>query len=281
MVIDKILNNNVVIIKNSKNVEKVIMGRGIGFQKKVGEPVDKSKIEKIFTITDEKTANRLQELLVEIPLEYITLTEEIITYGKTYLGKKLNDIIYVSLVDHIYNAVERHLEGIAIKNTLLWEIKRFYPYEYEVGKEALKMIEKRLEVSLSEDEARFIAMHFVNAEMDNSNMEDMYQITKVMQEITNIVKFKFQIQFNEDSVYYYRFITHLKFFAQRLVTRTSYQDIEDNDLLDIVKIRYKNAYQCVLQIEKFIQKTYHYNLSNEEKLYLTIHIERVVYKANN
>lgn len=49
----------------------------------------------------------------------------------------------------------------------------------------------------------------------------------------------------------------------------------------MVKVRYKNAYQCVNQIEKFIENKYDYRLSNEEKLYLTIHIERVVYKTNS
>ena len=38
-----------------------------------------------------------------------------------------------------------------------------------------------------------------------------------MQEIENIVRYRFKIEFNEESDYYYRFITHLKFFAQRLV----------------------------------------------------------------
>lgn len=281
MIIDKILNNNVITVKNDKNLEKVIMGRGIAFQKKIGDNVDESKIEKVFTITDQNTSNRLQELLVNIPLDYLKITEEIIAYGKTYLGKRINDMIYVSLVDHIYTAIDRYLEGIAVKNALLWEIKRFYPDEFEVGKEALKMIEKDLKVSLPEDEAGLIALHFVNAEMDESRMEDMYQITKVMQEISNIVKYRFQIEFDESSVYYYRFITHLKFFAQRLISKNTYQNIEDNDLLDMVKVRYKNAYQCVNQIEKFIENKYDYRLSNEEKLYLTIHIERVVYKTNS
>lgn len=281
MIIDKILNNNVITVKNDKNLEKVIMGRGIAFQKKVGDNVDESKIEKVFTITDKKTSNHLQELLVNIPLDYLKITEEIVTYGKTYLGKRINDMIYVSLVDHIYTAIDRYLEGIAVKNALLWEVKRFYLYEFEVGKEALKMIEKNLKVSLPEDEAGFIALHFVNAEMDESSMEDMFQITKVMQEISNIVKYRFQIEFDEDSVYYYRFITHLKFFAQRLINKNTYQNIEDKDLLDMVKVRYKNAYQCVNQIEKFIENKYDYRLSNEEKLYLTIHIERVVYKTNS
>ena len=110
-------------------------------------------------------------------------------------------------------------------------------------------------------------------------MQNMYAITKVMQEISNIVKYKFQIEFDENSVYYYRFITHLKFFAQRLISGKTFEDMDDSSLLDMVKTKYKNAYYCVNEISNFIYRKYKYELSDEEKLYLTIHIERVVYKT--
>lgn len=279
MIIDKVLNNNVIVVKD-KHIEKVIMGRGISFQKKVGDEIDPSKIEKVFTLTNQEALNKLQELIVDIPLEYLELTEEIIVFSKTRLGKRINEMIFISLVDHIFTSVARYLEGITIKNALLWEIKRFYPDEFEVGKVAISMIEKKLKVQLPEDEAGFIALHFVNAEIDEDSMQNMYEMTKVMQEISNIVKYKFQIEFDESSVYYYRFITHLKFFAQRLLTKTTYHSEDDQDLLDLVKRRYKNAYQCVEDIASFIKKKYAYTLSDEEKLYLTIHIERVIYKTN-
>lgn len=279
VIIDKVLNNNVITVKD-RNIEKVIMGRGISFQKKAGDEVDVKKIEKVFTLTDKEVSNKLKELIVDIPLEYLELTEEIVVFSKASLGKRINEMIFVSLVDHIFTSVERYLEGISIKNALLWEIKRFYPDEFEVGKMAIQMIDKKLKVHLPEDEAGFIALHLVNAEMDEDSVQNMYEMTKVMQEISNIVKYKFQVEFDENSVYYYRFITHLKFFAQRLLTGKTYDTEEDHDLLDIVKGRYKNAYQCVEDIAYFIKQKYAYTLSNEEKLYLTIHIERVIYKTN-
>lgn len=279
MIIDKILNNNVIVVKDKNNIEKVIMGREIAYSKKIGDEIKANSIEKVFTITNKETLNKLQELIVDIPHEYLKITEEIVTYSKTYLGRRLNEMIYISLVDHIHTSVDRFLDGIYMKNALLWEIKRFYPREFEIGIAALEIIEKKLKVKLPEDEAGFIALHIVNAQMDEDNMQELYKITKVMQEISNIVKYKFNIEFDENSVYYYRFITHLKFFAQRLLSGKTFEDLDDNDLLDIVKVKYKNAYQCVNEIVKFIQKKYDYTLSNEEKLYLTIHIERVIYKT--
>lgn len=279
MIIDKILNNNVIVVKDKNNVEKVIMGRGLAFRKRIGDEIEANSIEKVFTITNKEAVNKLQELIVDIPHEYLEITEEIVVYSKAYLGKRLNEMIYISLVDHIYTSVARFLDGIYIKNALLWEVKRFYPREFEIGTSALEIMEKKLKIRLPEDEAGFIALHIVNAQMDEESMQDMYGITKVMQEISNIVKYKFNIEFDESSVYYYRFITHLKFFAQRLITGKTFEDLNDNDLLDMVKVKYKNSYQCVNEIVNFIQRKYDYTLSNEEKLYLTIHIERVIYKT--
>lgn len=278
MIIEKILNNNVVVIKEN-NVEKIVMGRGLAFQKKVGDEFDESKVDKVFALTNEEAVNKFQELIVDIPIEHVELAEEIISYAKTHLGKKLNEMIYISLVDHIYTSIVRFLDGISVKNALLWDIRRFYPDEFTVGTQALDMIENKFKVRLPEDEAGFIALHLVNAEMDEESMQNMYEITKVMQEISNIVKYKFNIEFDEDSVYYYRFITHLKFFAQRLVSNQTYKDENDDDLLDVIKVKYKNSYDCVNKVADFIYKKYDYILSNEEKLYLTIHIERVIYKS--
>lgn len=279
MIIEKILNNNVVIIKDEKGMEKIVMGKGLAFKKKVGDEFDESKIDKVFALSNKEAVNKFQELVVDIPIEHIELAEDIISYATKNKGKKLNEIVYISLVDHIYTSIVRFLEGITVKNVLLWEIKRFYPEEFALGLSALDMIEQRFNVRLPEDEAGFIALHLVNAEIDEENMQDMYHITKIMQEIVNIVKYKFNIMFNEDSVYYYRFITHIKFFAQRLINKITYEDENDDELLDVIKKKYINSYSCVESISEFILKKYNYNLSNEEKLYLTIHIERVIYKS--
>ncbi|WP_416325376.1 BglG family transcription antiterminator LicT [[Eubacterium] hominis] len=280
MQIHKILNNNVVVVLDEENREQVVMGRGLAFKKKCGDEIDPAAIDKVFTMNNPDTNNKFQELVADIPLEYILLVENIITYAKTHIGKKINDSIYISLADHIFMSLTRWKEGIEVKNALLWDIKRFYKDEFCIGLKALEMIKEQSGIMLAEDEAGFIALHFVNAQMEENpdKVEDMYTITKVMQEISNIVKYYFNFEYNEESVYYYRFVTHLKFFAQRLVSNKTYKENSEDDLLDIIKVKYKNAYECVKTIKKFLVEQYDYLLSDEEMLYLTIHIARVVYE---
>lgn len=277
MKIKRLLNNNAVLTVDQSGSEIIVLGKGIAFQKKSGDTIEAEKVEKIFHLSNTEAFLKFQELVTEIPLPYMDVSDEIITLAKSQLGKKLNDSIYVSLSDHLYNSVKRFKEGISIKNALLWDIRRFYPIEYKVAMDALVLIREQFDLQLPEDEAGFIALHFVNAEDLESN-QDSYQVTKIMQEISNIVRYYFQIEFDEDSVYYYRFISHLKFFAQRLAGNKLHSDQHEEGLLDVVKIRFQNAFRCVEKINQHIERNYRYGLTDEEKLYLTIHIHRVVYK---
>ncbi|ATH93790.1 BglG family transcription antiterminator LicT [Bacillus glycinifermentans] len=277
MKIAKVINNNVVSVLDERDQELVVMGRGIAFQKKPGEMVDESRIEKIFRLDNKDISERFKTLLDEIPIEFMEMTEEIISLAKMRLGKKLNDSIYVSLTDHIHFAIERHKKGMDIKNALLWETKRLYKDEFAIGKEALLMIKNKTGIELPEDEAAFIALHIVNAEL-NEEMPNIVNITKVMQEILSIVKYHFHVDFDEESLHYYRFITHLKFFAQRLFSG-SYMESKDDFLFDTVKNKYRDAYGCTNKIKQYIEKEYGWKLTSEELLYLTIHIERVVHQA--
>ncbi|MFJ8531003.1 BglG family transcription antiterminator LicT [Bacillus sp. NPDC094106] len=274
MKIAKVINNNVVSVFNDQSEELVIMGRGIAFQKRPGDSVDEERIEKVFELKNKDVSDKFKTLLYEIPIEYMEVSEEIISYAKTKFGRDLNDSIYVSLTDHIHFAIERNKKGLDIKNALLWEIKRLYKDEFLVGKEALNRIENKLRIVLPEDEAGFIAMHIVNAEL-NEEMPNIVNITKVMQDILNIVKYQFKISFDEESLNYYRFVTHLKFFAQRLFSGT-YVESKDDFLFEAVRNKHIEAYECTEKINEYIKKQYTRELTSEEMLYLTIHIQRVV-----
>jgi beta-glucoside operon transcriptional antiterminator len=267
-----------VVIKDENGVEKVVMGCGLAFKKRIGDELDDSKIDKIFILSDPLINNRFQELVASIPIDYIELGEEIIEYAAKVLEVDLNDVIYLSLIDHLHSAVKRFGEGIVIKNAILWDIKRYYKKEFDIGIKALDMIEKKLLIRLPDDEAGFIAIHLVEAVTKNGT-GDIHMVTEIISEITNIVSYNFHIFFNEDSLNYFRFITHLKFFAQRLLEGKPYLDDDQDDLLLIIKKKYVNSYDCARKIGEFLKKKYNYDLSNDELLYLTLHIERVVYKT--
>ncbi|MBO1306703.1 PRD domain-containing protein [Enterococcus sp. 669A] len=280
MQIQKILNNNVVIATDSKNNEIVVMGRGLAFQKKVGDEISEENIDKKYRLANNELSQKLQELLEDVPVSYLELANDIIEDAKEVLKDPLSDLLYISITDHLYSAIQRVKSGVRVRNLLLWDIKRFFPEEFAIGKKAVANIYKKYRVDLGEDEAGNIALHLVNAQTEADN-EDVYELTELMQEIIQITSYYFKVQFEEDSVYFYRFTTHLRFFASRIMSHNQLSDETDDELLLIIQKKYKNAYQCVEKIAEFIQKKYQYPMSNDEKLYLTIHIARLVQKVES
>lgn len=272
MKIAKILNNNVVMVHDEQGREQVVMGRGLAFQKRVGDSLNGAQIEKVFAPQSDVLVRRLEELLHQIPPEVMTTCNCIIDLAIQRLGK-LQESLYITLTDHCYFAIERQNKGLAIKNVLLWDIKRLYPKEFELGQEARAIIARRLNVELPEDEAGFIALHLVTAQLHN-DMPEVMDVTRVMQEILQLVKYQLQLEYNESSLSYQRFVTHLKFFAQRMLTRTVVND-DDVSLHTAVKDNYPKAWKCAVKIAQHLQKSYQRELTAEEIMFLAIHIERV------
>ena len=275
MRIEKVLNNNVVISLDASGKDVIVMGSGKKKKKKRGDIIDQTKIERIFTQNDSDLASKIQSALKDIPIEYLEFTEQMIHYAQNELDTKFNDNLYLSLMDHIYFTIKRYHENMLIQNRLLFETKLMYPEEFRVGNEIVQKMNKMFNVDLPEDEAAFIALHFVNANLGTDNPSSKTQ-DKIVQDMLTIIKNYFKLSINSDTLQYVRLVTHLKFFAQRITQKkmqaTSGGDVQ---LFSVVKERYSISYECVQRISQYLQIEYGYNISDEEKLYLTIHIERI------
>ena len=165
MKIEKVLNNNVVQALDN-NVEYIVMGKGLGFQKKVGDLVDKEKIEKTFVLENTEAVEEWSRVYVNLPDGEMQVFLNILTLLRLSCKPSFDPSFFIALADHLHYAIERSREGVSLQNPLAWEVRKFYPREYEIGKQALRLIAKDLEVQLADDEAASVALHFVNAQKD-------------------------------------------------------------------------------------------------------------------
>ena len=273
IIIEKVINNNIISAYEKSGAEVIVMGRGIGFKKKQGEVVPADQISKIFRIKSRTLTEQFKELLANMPLERVRISDEIISHAKDHLKLKLNQSIYVTLTDHINFAIERVSQGIEPQNALLWEIKRFYPQEFQLGIYASELIHDRLGILLPEDEAGFIALHFVNAEY-GTDIRDAVKFPDQMQAIVDIVEHDLGIMLDESSLHYERFVTHIKFLIQRIY-RKELLSSEDRELSLMMQRKYPREYQCSVKVAEYIMKATGSRLSEEEIIYLSVHIRRV------
>ena len=269
---DKRLNNNTVSAHDSEGKEVILKGKGIAFLN--NGAIDESKIEKVFVFSDKKNLHSYFSLLDKIPYEYVETAELIISYSQKMLHKDLDEHIYVTITDHLHYAIQRLKENIAIKNPLIWEIQRFYPTEYQIGLASLDIVEEKLGVHFDPDEAASIALHIIDAEL-NVNLDQTMKMTQAMQDILNIIKYYFKITFDEESLEYNRLTTHLKYFVQRAMKSEYVQDT-DSELYELIK--YPGVHNCTNRIASYMESQLHYQVTDSEKMYLTVHIQSLLNK---
>ncbi|EMB55966.1 putative transcriptional antiterminator [Streptococcus mutans 15VF2] len=276
MKIEKVFNNNVVQILGINNEEIIVMGKGLGFQKKPGDEVNQDLIEKRFILqnTDTDMVGELSRVYVDLDSEEIDLVLEIIHQGQEKLGQTFDISLYIALADHLHYTIQRTREGLTLQNPLAWEVRKFYPEEFQLGKDTIELVKEKMTLQLADDEAASIALHFINAQKDGGLLEKNRLISKIVSDILEIVRLHFGEVRDEESISYNRFITHVQYFAQR-VANSLVQGKNDAFLYEQVKENYPHAFACTEKIKSYVESAYDFAMSRDEQVYLTIHIQRL------
>ena len=277
MRIKKLINNNILCVVDKKGNELIVTGRGIGFQRHRGEFVDPALVEHTYRMEEKAEQKKLRELVEKIPIEHLALTEALIEHIKTQIPQELNQSLLITLADHISFAIARKAQGVEFSNPLKGSIMCYYPTEYHLGQHCLKVVREQLGVALQEDEAAFIALHIVNAEL-NTNMSEMYDITNLIEGALSVVEYFYQRKFDRESLDFNRFVVHLRYFAQRLFQGKMMEDDQgEHDVMfrQLIMRNCKEHYKCAQCIGDYVKNTYQKTLSEEELTYLTIHLKRI------
>lgn len=277
MKVKKVFNNNILCAIDEEGNEVIVTGKGLGFQKHTGETLDKSKIEKTYRMVDKQEQRKLRELVEQIPMEDLQLTEQLVADIKRSITQPLNESLLITLTDHISFAMQRKQQGIAFTNPLAGSIMCYYPAEYQIGRRCLETIRQKTGIALNDDEASFIALHIVNAEM-NTHMPEMYDITKLIDGCIDVVEAYYHKQFDRQALDFSRFVVHLRYFAKRVFqgkTLPDNSDANDVNFRQMIAYSCKKHYQCAQRIADYLKNTWDKTLSEEELIYLTIHLKRI------
>lgn len=272
MIIGKIINNNVVSSWDEEGKEIIIMGRGLGFQKKAGQEVAEDGIEKIFRLESKDVRERFKDLLASMPLEYIQVSADIISYARKNLNTKLSQNVYLTLTDHIGFAIERFKDGMDFSNALYREIKRFYPQEFGIGMHALCLIEERTGIRLPDDEAASIAIHLVDAEFD-IKVRDTWAMTNMIQDMMQILEGSLYLP-PEDSLYRDRLASNLKFLAHRMLLLPPVEGREDEVFREFVRNHCSREYELAEKVKNHVKEQYGCEMTGEEQIYLALQLKQ-------
>lgn len=271
------LNNNAALVKNDKGDQAVVMGLGITFQKKKGDIIYDDNIEKIFSLTNEEAKENFLLLLKDVPMDFISVTYDIIELLIKEFHYPVQNYLYVTLTDHIYCSYKAIKNG-TYQESRLPDISKEYPREYQMGSIALAELRKRLLKQFPDDEIARIALHFINAkgqdETDNGYISKDFS-KDILEQIEQELSAHGITRQNSNENYYDRLMIHLTYFLNAL----NRKDSQTNSIVNIeeeVKREYPIAYEIGSGIYDLIARVTGQNLQTGEKVYLVLHIQRIM-----
>ncbi|WP_100372563.1 BglG family transcription antiterminator LicT [Bacillus sp. FJAT-45037] len=279
MKINKVLNNNVVVVKEGLE-EIIVMGSGLAFGKRKNDVINPEKIEKVFVMQDQSEYEKFTQITNMLPEEHIALAEEIITHAERRLQTNLNEHVHVALADHVSFAIERIKQGFSLHNKLLQEIKALYSTEFEIGLWAIDYISKKTGIELPEDEAGHLALHIHTAKMNASTMNEVMNTTVILHELISIIEQTLHVKVEEESISYQRLMTHLNFALKRVVEKEPFQDV-DPDMHQLVEQKYAASYKTAEKLAQHVKERLQQDLPASELVYLTLHIQRIEKKKTD
>ncbi|CEG25396.1 glucose PTS transporter transcription antiterminator GlcT [Bacillus sp. B-jedd] len=276
MVIQKILNNNVLIAENPEYGEVVLIGKGIGFNRKPREFLDPSAAEKVFVLKNEKEQQNYIKLLPFLEENLQQLIISAIELIKKEAGESLNEHIHVALTDHLMFTVSRVANGLEIRNPFLVETKALYPLEYRIAKDVLQLFEEIAGIVLPEGEAGFIALH-IHSAMTNRELSEVNQYSQLVTTLVQMIEGQLGVNIDKDSIDYMRLVRHLRFAIERV---KSGEKVEEPEAISaLLKKEYPVCYNLSWKLIKVMQQTLKMPVYDAEAVYLTMHLQRLQKKT--
>ena len=266
----KSFNNNILLVKE-QGKEKILFQKGIGFGKKLGNIIKKGTVvEKVFTIEDEDNQRNFNEILTRVDTKLVALVEEVIAEITDELGEDLNENIHIGLVDHLFTAIKRLENNEEIQNPFLVEIETLYSKEFEMAIKLADRIKKELNIDIPDGEKGFITLH-IHSSRNNGKLSNTIKYSFLSNAIVEHVEKRLNVKINKKSLDYARFLTHIRFAIERVVTNSPIK----NELVDVIKIRYRLSYKIAKEASEIICRVLEINkISDDEIAYLAMHIER-------
>lgn len=275
MVVVKNINNNVSLCLDGNGKEVIVFGKGVGFIRPPAE-VPLNKIERTFYNVSSQYLSILNDVSQEI-LDF-TARQMLLEQDKLPYGTTAN--LTFILADHLAFALERAKKGVYIPMPSIYEMETNWPLEMEVGRSFVSAMEREFNVKLPYGEAQAVAMHFINARSTHAtesavNIETRYE--EILEHTTRIIEEEMALTVRRDTFNYARFATHVQYLLRRIFEDKSI-DSENIQMYQSIREEYEAASRCVDKIAAYLKENWKAELTEEEKLYLIMHVNRVCAK---
>lgn len=270
----RVIGNNVVMVQSiKKELEYVILGKGIGFGTKTGGTIssDDPRIEKLFKLEDREQWSQYHHLLEDFDPKVLEITDEILNSITTEFPGKLNDKVYLALPSHIQFTIYRIRKGMDIINPFLEETKISFPKEYEIALKAAEMIGRAFDIKVPEDEVGFLTYHVYSA-VSHVPVGQLVKASNMVGRLVSIIERERGMEFKNGSMDYVRLLMHLRFSVDRILN----QSVKvDNPFADQIKTKFTDEYDLAKRLAEVMETDLGRTIPEAEVCFLAMHLYRL------
>ena len=266
----KALNHNAVLaLESGTNAEYLIMGKGIGFGKKVSERIEPGEDSVIYSLQSVSKRGKAKELFQEIDAKYLEMANAILNEAEKEFGKIDREILF-PMADHIAFAVKRMKRGETITNLLTQDIRVLFYKEFKVASLIRDVLSCEEGLEIPDDEIGYVALH-VHSATDGEKVSNAMQIAAAVRECVTLIEQDAGRCIDVQTLSYNRLMNHIKYMAARAV-RGEKLKVNMNQY---IQQEFPRSYEIADTVCDHFGKQLGEKLPDTEIGYLAMHIERV------
>ena len=271
----KALNHNTLIaISMENNQEYLLIGKGIGFGKKVSERFEiPENIEcTVYSLHEQTERGKAMDLIKGIEPVYLEIAGKVLAKSEEVFGK-IDKRILFPMADHIAFAVQRIRANEQISNPLTDDIRALFHMEYKTAECVKDILWEMLQVEIDEHEIGYIALH-IHSAIEDENVALSMQIAMAVRECIRMIEEETGQTIDVLSLSYNRLMNHIRYMVARSIKGEKLK----LNMNDYMSVKFPKSFWMATEVCKQLEKQLHRNspLDEVEIGYLAMHIERVL-----
>jgi transcriptional antiterminator len=271
----KALNHNTLIaISMENNQEYLVIGKGIGFGKKVSERFEiPENIEcSVYSLQEQTERGKAMELIKGIEPVYLEIAGKVLAKSEEVFGKIDKNILF-PMADHIAFAVQRIRANEQISNPLTDDIRALFHMEYKTAECVKDILWEMLQVEIDEHEIGYIALH-IHSAIEDENVALSMQIAMAVRECIRMIEEETGQTIDVMSLSYNRLMNHIRYMVARSIKGEKLK----LNMNDYMSVKFPKSFWMATEVCKQLEKQLHRTspLDEVEIGYLAMHIERVL-----
>ena len=266
----KVLNHNGVIAFDMQDSnEYVLLGKGVGFGRKVGERLEKPEDCTVYSLQVTSTRGSASELARSIEPEYLEMANRILNLAEKQFGTIDRNILF-PMADHIAFAVKRMQKGEQISNPLTPDIQTLFNGEFKVALTLKEYLKKEKGIDVPDDEIGYVALH-IHSALEKESVAVSMQMASAVRKCVSLIEEQRKIHVDVTSLSYNRLMNHVKFMVARALNKESLKV----NMNEYVEHNFPRSYELARIVCDHLSQALRVQLEEIEIGYLALHIERV------